>query len=797
MTSGRIPRPRRLLVVAGLASLATGIFTLVAAMMPPAASANGGAATGPAPATGLAPATGASPDATASTPPMLAGGSSFIVKGPHMWDPRHHRQFPFASSVTVNQTRNLVNQEIHLSWRGFTPSSTVVYDATATDYPVMVAECKGLHPTRMDQCYGANNGGVQGAFGAFGPMNTVYETTAPKGRGELDIQILTVQENQFLDCDENHPCSLVMVPAQGGDVFVSPPHCKDHSLDQGTSDIGQVAFSTGTGACSWRDRITIPLRFAPTPDGCPLRNANFSVIGSPMMARAMDSWRAGLCQGTDGLAIQYNSAIPEPLAVNDVQHHLGNVALTTRPAPGGSGGNFVYAPVAVTASSVTYWIDNPRTGLPARNMRLGQRLLLKMLTQSYNFENEGCSAHKKPPKNIGCDGSVDGNPITLFADPEFKHLNPTIKQVVGLGAQFQVPTVQSGHSDMSWTVTRWIAGNKAANKFLHGTFDPWGMHVNTNYLGLNYPVDSFTGEDSYPVIAHKYSPVFPLSLVAMYQAENWEPGTDWEKDQFGNFPKDPIQVPGERALVAVLDQADAVAYRFPVAGLRNTAGRYVKPSNASMAQALKHMQATGKGVTQTLQVNLNNRDPKAYPLTMVVYAMVPTSGLSHNKAAAIARFLEFVAGRGQRAGTATGQLPLGYLPLNATLRAQTLKAATDVADQSGSRGGHAGQSSPTPSPSLGGTPSASASPSPSLSLPPATASAPPGQITVSLASAKPASLTRFALPALLIFGGLAALGGSSALAETTGLTGWLQRLAGSVAARRRAGKRRRITGRGP
>jgi hypothetical protein len=790
MTPGRIPRPRRLLGVAGLASLATGLFTLAAAMVPSAASATGGGAV----VTGTVPAVRA-----ATTSPALAAGSPVTVKGPHMWDPQHQRQFPFASSVTVSQTRNLVNQEIHLSWRGFTPSSTVVYDATATDYPVMVAECKGLHPTQMDQCYGANNGGVQGAFGAFGPMNTVYETTTAKGSGEVDMQILTVQENQFLGCDQHHPCSLVVVPAQGGNVFVSPPHCNDHSVDQGASDIGQVAFSTGTGVCSWRDRITVPLHFAPTPNGCPLRNANFAVIGSPMMARAMDSWRAGLCQGSNGLAIQYNSAIPEPLAVTDVQHHLGDMALTTRPAPAGSGGNFVYAPVAVSAVSVAYWIDNPKSGLPTRNMRLDQRLLLKLITQSYDFENEGCSADKKPPKTIGCDGSVDGNPLTLFADPEFQHLNPTIRQVVGLGAQFQVPTVQSGHSDMTWTVTKWIAADKPADKFLHGSFDPWGMHVNTNYLGLNYPVDSFTGQDSYPVIAHKYSPVFPLSLVGMYQAENWDPGTDWEKDQFGNFPKDPIQVPGERALLGVLDQADAAAYRFPVAALRNTAGRYVEPSNASMAQALRHMQATGKGVTQTLQMNLSNRDPKAYPLTMVIYAMVPTSGLSHTKAANIARFLDFVAGSGQRVGTAPGQLPLGYLPLNASLRAQTLKAATDVANQAGNGGGgsHGGQASPTPSPSLGGTPSASASATPSISLPSATASPLPGQVTVSVADAKPASLTRFALPALLIFGGLAALGGSSALAETTGLTGRLQRGAKSMAARRRAGRRRRMTRRGP
>ena len=116
-----------------------------------------------------------------------------------------------------------------------------------------------------------------------------------------------------------------------------------------------------------------------------------------------------------------------------------------------------------------------------------------------------------------------------------------------------MPTVESGHSDMTWEVTRWIAANPAGGGFMAGQFDKWGMHVNTDYLGLKYPTDSFTAQDSYPVIAHKYSPVFPLSMVASYQAQNWEPGTQWQKDQFGNFPRDPIEVPGGRALFAILD----------------------------------------------------------------------------------------------------------------------------------------------------------------------------------------------------------------------------------------------------
>jgi ABC-type phosphate transport system substrate-binding protein len=739
-------RARQAVALGGAASLAAGVLLAAAATRSPASAAS-----------------------------RSAGATA---QGPHMWDPASGKPFPDASTVTVNQTSNLVNQMVHVSWTGFTPSSTPLYDPAATDYPVMVTECRGTNPASLTECYGANNGGVQGAFGPDGPMNTAYATTAANGTGQLDVQILTSLENQFLGCDQNHPCSLVVVPAQGGNVFVTPPQCTDHSADIGGSAIGQLAFSTSHGQCSWLTRIVIPLKFAPTPAACPLKNSQFSVAGSPMMARAMAQWLAGLCAGSHGLTIGYNSTVPEPLAVSEAADGLADVALTTRPASAdgiaASGRHeFVYAPVAVSAVSIAYWIDNPGTGTPVTSLKLDQRLVDKLLTQSYNFQNEGtgCTA-PSPPQGIGCDKGVAGsNPITLFADPEFKKLNPGVQPVTGYGSAFQVPTVQSGHSDMTWTVTRWIAANADASKFQQGTPDPWGMRVNSYDKGLKYPLDSFTAMDPYPVIAHKYSPVFPLSLADSYQAENWDPGTSWQKDQYGNYPKDPIQIPGERALIAILDEASAAAFRFPVAAIPNGAGHYVEPTNAGMAGALGSMTPAGSG---TLQMNLQGGNPAAYPLTMVIYAMVPVSGVSHTKAAAIARFLDFAAGSGQSPGVRPGQLPAGYLPLPASLRAQTRKAAVEVANQTGNQspghsgnpagpgsgrgaGAHAASSSSSSSSSSG----AQSGHSRSASQPGAggSGSGTPARL---VADAHPptSALTRFALPALLILGGAAAVGGT-------------------------------------
>src|SRR6266851_3572818 len=683
-------RSRLLTGLLGITAMTVGLGLLPAAQGSLAPSGGGS----PSPSQSPSSSPSASPSTSTSPRPSTSHSTrkkphkkppGTTVNGPKMWDPAHNRRFAHGSTVTVSQTANLVNEMVHVSWTGFTPSSAVLYDQTSTDYPVMVAECNSAHPRFLKQCYGADNGGV-------------------------------------------------------------------HSIDTAGTDLGQFAFSSQTGSCSWKQRIIVPLSFAPAPGNCPIKNAAFAAMGSPMLLRAMNQWRAGLCASANPLAITFNSAITEPEAIADLPSGLGDIALTTRPSSTKLVTNktYTYAPVAISSVAVAYWVDNPVTGEPVRNLRLNQRLLTKLLTQSYNFQNSGCG-RGKPPKGIGCDGAVDGNPFNLFSDPEFRRLNPKVVAPVGFGEPFQVPTVDSGHSDMTFEGTRWIASNPDGADFLKGQFDQWGMHVNTSYLGLKYPIDSFTAQDSYPIIAHKYSPVFPLSLVASYQAQNWDPGTDWQKDQFGNFPRDPIQVPGERALFAVLDDGDAAAFGFPAARIRNQSGHYVAPSARSMAAALPSLTNTRSNhITQ--RVNYKKQKAGAYPLTMVIYAMVPTTGVKPAKAAAIARFLDYVAGPGQTPGVQPGNLPPGYLPLPAKLRAQTMRAATLVRNQKGN----------TLNPKPSTSPSASASPSPSQS-PSASRTGLGEGVAIVTQSARSAGVIRYALPVLLIVGGAATLGGASSL----------------------------------
>jgi hypothetical protein len=669
-----------------------------------------------------------------------------------------------ASTATVSQTTNLTNQMLVVSWTGFTPSTNVPYDAASTDYPVMVAECHGANPKTPDQCFDATNGGSPAQFGANGPGNDAYGTTNPNGTGQTEILLFTAVQNQFLGCDATHACSLVVVPSQGGDsIDFQPPHCADHSMDSQVTDLGQYAFGpstspagTANGLCSWQKRIVIPLHFAPTPNGCPQRAADFTAGGSPMLARAMVEWETGMCFGSSPVTLQYNSEINESEARGDLASGLFDVGFTTQPLTGSGKHPFTYAPVAVSAASVAYWVDNLTTHQPYTNMRLNARLVTKLLTTSYDFSSESCpgAAHYQ----FGCDNSVDNNPQSLYSDPEFVKLNPTITNAAN-PTGYQIPTVVSGDSDMTWVTTSWIAADKAGSGFLAGQFDPWGMHVNTYYLAQKYPADAFLPMDPYIPLSTQYSPTYPLASVATYQAQNWMPGTQDTKDpSTGNYNALTPETPGNRDLFAFTDQADAATFLFPTAALLNAAGRYVQPTAKSMTAAVKDMTVNPDKITRSM--NFAKKDPAAYPLTMVIYAVVPTGGISAAKAAKIAQFLDYVANQGQQSGTAPGDLPPGFVPLPDALRQETLAAADEVLHQTGNPKPAA---SPSNSSSSSSSSSASASKSPSASPSPSgSGSATAHSIAVSF-SRPDSTGTSWVVLALLIAGLVLIVAGPAAL----------------------------------
>lgn len=554
---------------------------------------------------------------------------------------------------------------------------------------------------------------------------------------------------------------------QGDIEGVDAPDNSPYGEPSNSSGNGSVASLQGASYACWAaDRIVIPLSFAPTPSRCSGNAPEFYAQGSPMMQTQMLQWQAGWCNGSDPVTLDYTSN-SESLARGDFlsSGQAGgartDMALVTLPVTAAeqqaSRRQFTYAPLANSGVGVAYLIDDPNTGSQINRLVLDPRLLAKLTTESYTLQyNECTSSHHRTPKaSLTCDPAVRGNPYSLFDDPEFlalnRHCQPygwpasytcrnlqsstgtddfpeNIDASGGTATGDFLPTVLEPNSDMTYELTSWIASNSEAAKFLRGKRDPWGMHVNSNYLDVSYPTQAF------PVLDNGFTSRVRCSIrddcpvgeqdVTMQAA--WNPqanldtiALDLLTDQPSSFsPTDgcpissgscnsheltltsatPPQLLGSRDLLAELDLGDIAGYQFPAAKLVNAAGRAVGPTRASVEAAVRDMKTNPDGITQ--QFDFASKDPAAYPLTMVDYAMVPTCGLSSAKASAIADFLTKAATTGQTQGEAPGDLAPGYYPLNAEQKAQTLHAAREVMAQRCAHPSHsAGGTSPSPSPS--------------------------------------------------------------------------------------------------
>jgi hypothetical protein len=705
-----------------------------------------------------------------------------------------------------------------------------------------------------------------------GAANGVITYTLQDGTGEADVLLEAGPVNTFLNCSNRSPCSLAVVPNWGGQQPTSGAgvNCANHSHDYVTVAINPYASDTYIGApCSWADRIVVPLSFSKTPSDCPAGAPAFQSDGSPMLEAAMAQWQIGLCGGRSGLSLGYNSE-SDYLARQFFLSGTGalsagvDMALVTQPAtaPDSQGASpsarrFTYAPLANSGIAIAYYFDSPKTGKPATNLVLNARLVAKLLTESYSLFYD-CTqpppfGQPKPPNpSSTCDPAVAHNPNTIFDDPEFLALNggdtlsnrlnfPLDTFGASLWGTF-LPIVVSGTSDMTHELTRWVESDPAARAFLQGQAETWTtnwtgkpitMAVNKNYRGFAYPVDSFTpldqgwstGESKAPgnitgTMQESWNPVVDIDTVATdlatfgptshtpigmcLQANNCPIGTP--DSGYGN-PKVPGQPIGQRVLMGVVSQNQAVADAFPTARLVNAAGQPVAPGSGSISAAVSQMTTNPDKITQ--QANYSGRNPNAYPLAMVDYAMVPTCHLAASAASAMSTFLAATASTGQRPGTGPGQLSPGYAPLDSHQHAQLLAAAKAVKAQSpcSSSGGHHGSpggGSPAGGSPAGGSPAgnspsgtspsgtspAGTSPSgksPSHGTHPGTTSK-PGSKTPSARTAgygvkdpNSAGFGRFVLPILLIVGGILGLGGPGAyLVSVTG--GWpaLQRRLGKL-----------------
>lgn len=574
---------------------------------------------------------------------------------------------------------------------------------------------------------GADDPNSNEFFTKFTTNEVSWAGSGADGSGSVSFELQTVQQSPGLGCG-------TAITAADGTVTGSS--CWLVVIPRGDTDPGaSTVTQSGLLWQNWEHHIAVRLDFRPSGLRCAIGAAERQLSGSELVAGAVGQWQPKLCNSTDGAVYSLLTGPESDAATAANGTTAAPMALTSRALSDGSTDSLAYAPVALTGISIAFSIDRQANATGAavpdavtakerlafESLKLTPRLLAKLLTASYT-----------DALPTGADWSHVSGVRNITQDPEFLAINDkewSYMRIVGPGVGDAL--VSLGRSDTARAVWEYILADPDAASFLAGKADPWGMKVNPYYstnakvnptgTALELPRDDFPKAD--PIEFKGYANNHYADSVNLV---TWRPYTSsldasgyqvlrGDAQVLGSW--DPNSVPpkygkaerslvGLQAVIGVTDTAAAAKYQVVQAALRNSAGKYVVPTVASMTAAATAMT---KDAHQSQVVRLDPTSSKAkaataaYPLTMPVYAAVNPAMSGSALRADYAEFITMAVTSGQTSGTEDGQLPPGYAPLPAAWKTQALAAASAI------KNGKWPSSTTTPSAS----PSASASSRPS------------------------------------------------------------------------------------
>ncbi len=673
------------------------------------------------------------------------------------------------------------------------------------------------------------------------PDNSTYAATDVNGSGSAAFNVRDALTNASLGCSDTVACSLVAIPVMGiscdagaglpaADRPVGTADNPELPTEAETACEEKNFFTPGSlhvdnppenyavsgalwwSASNWRNRISVPLNFAPPSNVCDLVSTKdpVNIYGSELLIQATNQWSARFCLDSDKQPfrhVQYSDTQARNLLTQSLSaaHTSQSVEaiFDSYPPDTPYSKPVVHAPIAATGFAISYAIDD-KTKHAYTQLKLTPRLLAKLLTESYPVRSDLQQLYSYDAPYYGAQNPLKHNPLNITFDPEFIALNPGIQSNSSLdtGARGALLSVGS-NADVMRAMTTYINDDPEARAWLNGAPDPWGMVVNPNYRGISLPVDTMPLLDTFSFPA-KYGadgtctatiapvPYLPLisapiaRLADIAQAVQYAvpgsqtrcsitPDPSGAGNDFYQWARAQRQAVGFRFVLGVTSLGDARRYGLNTAALQSTstvtdytakfttpAGRaFVLPSPASLKAATGLLSFTGDASGWPVPYTKLRTVATAYPGTMLVYLDVAALGLSASDASAYSALLSYLAGPGQVPGEGAGQLPDGYLPLTAAdglgaLAAYTARAARTVAAQ--------GRSASVPSTPAGSSPAAtkpassSAEPPGPAAVPPA-ASAPPGSGTEVKPTAAPRTST--------VAAGLTPAGKTTALSSDT------------------------------
>jgi hypothetical protein len=497
------------------------------------------------------------------------------------------------------------------------------------------------------------------------------------------------------------------------------------ATDENPPDLGntQAVATSPLAPAAWNNRIVVPLEFNPVDSPCNIAANARRIAGSELASPAVSSWQPTLCSAPGAPPYDY-----APISDSQARQQVANgtagaagMAVTSRPIDPSSvdpANPVVYAPLTLSGITIGFNIERtplmggtgpvdpaegPLQAIRVAHINLTPRLVAKLLSESYRSQYY-------PTPTGSAYGWRSNNPDDVVEDPDFLQYNPEFKNLrLPNRRTLSGPIVELQTSDAAYEVWRWVLADPEAKTWLDGTADPWGMNVNPFYstnanlnpshasFAVPAPPDGYPKSDPYcdqdpatplglppTMCMTSYTPYANTMQITARDARIADDGAKTIPDP--NQPTlaqywqaDGPQLLGQRSLLAITDTAWAARYGLQTASLSragdDTASRsFVAPDQPAALIAGQRGMVPSQ-VPEVLQTNPATSDPSAYPLTMLTYAATTPRSLDTAARSDYASFVTYAAGPGQTPGVQPGQLPPGYAPLPADLRAQATVAA--------------------------------------------------------------------------------------------------------------------------
>ncbi|QIG42115.1 hypothetical protein G5V58_04420 [Nocardioides anomalus] len=606
----------------------------------------------------------------------------------------------------------------------------------------------------------------EAAVGAAFPPAEIAAFSDADGAGSVQFEVRSDVENESLGCSDTTACSIVVIPINGLSCAqgATPPSIADTTCRKGGQFSPGSSNFQGAGVdlsaspalwwsgTNWSNRISIPITMGLPPDTCDILDPRppTGFYGSELMAQAALQWSPAYCLNKKRFKFQLNQ-MSDAAGWNLMEGGGGAAAFVSSAHKKRSDDPVGYAPTALTGFAIGYNIDKPDNQGEYSSLRLDQRLVAKLLTQSYT----GSALGRTHP-------GMENNPDGIQADPEFQELNPGLDTS---GTETGAALLNlANDSDVVEQLTEWIAQDPSAMDFIKGKPDPWGMRVNPSYKDVTMPrsewplLDDFippspnTCRQANPAVYSNQlaAPVTTLRKIAEALLDGW-PNTQTRCDfdpatnlwKLGRIDRQNF---GGRFMLGVVSLGDAARYGLRAAALQTKSGSYVGPTEDSLRAAVDLMQLRepgkggkggkggggkggGKGDGGAGQRRSSDKAPDlsglqepfvldqddvrkstgAYPGTMIVYTAAKLQDLVQDDADKVALFIRTATSEGQREGSGNGELPGGFVPIEKSGSTRKLYAlAQDVADAVEAQ---------TPEPTEEPSPTASASPTADPTLP--------------------------------------------------------------------------------